>query len=70
MTGLRKHTIIYRNVFWREVFFQACSNLERIMGGIYGKLTITAFILFVAIQVGFIIMCVAFGRRNKNVSKP
>jgi hypothetical protein len=44
--------------------------LEFIMGGIYGKLTITAFILFVAIQVGFIIMCAAFGRRNKNVLKP
>ncbi len=38
------------------------------MGGLYGKLLITAFIVFCAILLGFILMCVVFGRRRNEVS--
>jgi uncharacterized membrane protein len=34
------------------------------MGGFYGKLLITAYIMFCAILLGFILMCTIFGRRN------
>jgi len=38
------------------------------MGGIYGKLMITAYILFAAILSGFIIMCVVLGKRREKAS--
>lgn len=34
------------------------------MGGLYGKLLITAFIAFCTILLGFILICIVFGRRN------
>lgn len=34
------------------------------MGGIYGKLLITAFIVFDIVIFGFIIMCMVLGKRN------
>lgn len=34
------------------------------MGGLYGKLLITAYILFGTILLGFILMCVIFGRKG------
>ncbi|MFN3531575.1 MAG: hypothetical protein ACK41Q_03545 [Candidatus Brocadia sp.] len=45
------------------------------MGGLYGKLLITAFIVFCAILLGFILMCIVLRRRNgvsceKNQIKP
>lgn len=38
------------------------------MGGIYGKLMITAYVLFVAILAGFVIMCVVLGRRGEKAA--
>lgn len=38
------------------------------MGGFYGKLLITAYIIFSAILLGFILMCVVFGRRRNRAS--
>jgi len=36
------------------------------MGGIYGELLITAYIMFVAILTGFNVMCVLCGRKKEN----
>ncbi|MEZ6230019.1 MAG: hypothetical protein R3B44_04930 [Candidatus Brocadiaceae bacterium] len=33
------------------------------MGGIYGQLTIAAYITFVVVLFGFIITCVVYGRK-------
>jgi len=40
------------------------------MGGIHGKLLITAYILFGAILLGFILMCVIFGRKGDKTPPP
>ncbi|MDN3514274.1 MAG: hypothetical protein NG747_07730 [Candidatus Brocadia sp.] len=34
------------------------------MGGFYGKLLITAYIVFGTIMLGFILMCIVFGRKG------
>lgn len=34
------------------------------MGGLYGKLLIAAYITFCTILLGFIVMCVVFGRKG------
>lgn len=34
------------------------------MGGLYGKLLITAYILFGAILLGFVLMCVILGKKS------
>jgi len=34
------------------------------MGGLYGNLLIAAYITFCAILLGFIVMCVVFGRKG------
>ena len=40
------------------------------MGGLYGKLLIAAYITFSTIMLGFIVMCVVFGRKgDKNQLK-
>jgi len=38
------------------------------MGGLYGKLLIAAYITFCAILLGFIVMCVVFGRKGDKKS--
>ena len=38
------------------------------MGGIYGKLIIIAYGIFAATILGFIIMCIMFGRRDERAS--
>lgn len=38
------------------------------MGGFYGKLLITAYIIFCVILLGFILMCTVFGRRRNGFS--
>jgi hypothetical protein len=40
------------------------------MGGLYGKLLITAYILFDTILLGFILMCVVFGRKGDKTPSP
>ena len=34
------------------------------MGGLYGKLLIAAYITFCTVMLGFIVMCVVFGRKG------
>lgn len=38
------------------------------MGGFYGKSLICAYIVFCAILLGFIVMCVVLGRRKSGIA--
>jgi hypothetical protein len=38
------------------------------MGGIYGKLLIIAYSMFATVILGFIIMCIIFGRKGDKTS--
>lgn len=38
------------------------------MGGFYGNLLICAYIVFCAILLGFILMCVVFGRGRSGIA--
>jgi len=38
------------------------------MGGLYGKLLIAAYITFASVALGFIVMCVVFGRKGDKKS--
>ena len=40
------------------------------MGGCYGKLLIAAYILFCTSMLGFIFMCVVFGRKDNKTLSP
>jgi len=34
------------------------------MGGIYGKMLIAAYIAFITVMLGFIVLCIVVGRRD------
>ncbi len=40
------------------------------MGGFYGKLLIAAYILFCTSMLGFIFMCIVFGRKDNKTPSP
>jgi len=40
------------------------------MGGIYGKLLIAAYIAFITVMLGFIVLGIVVGRRGDKTSSP